>query len=127
MKHEATWHIPSPIKWDACPLQCPPLPVSLIVCQYTVILGRGIVRASVRVSQDGAVVWGFVLYCCDLGAIPKPWITCGLSFLLFFSHYSKGFYPGPLVFLSIQKPMFQISTLLGNRRQKEPLDLFSKI
>ena len=39
--YEATWRIPSPIKYDACPLQCPPLPVSLIVCQYTVILLGG--------------------------------------------------------------------------------------
>ena len=38
MKHEATWHISFPIKWDANPLQGSPSPFSLIVCHYTCIL-----------------------------------------------------------------------------------------
>ena len=63
----------------------------------------------------------FTSYLCDPGVIPRPGITCGWSLLLILMHpCSSGLCPGPLDFLPLQKPLFQISILPGNNGEEEP-------
>ena len=58
-------------------------------------------------SRVGAVVRALAFHQCVPRSIPGPGVICGLSLLILYSA-PRGFSPGTPVFLSPQKPTFDL-------------------
>lgn len=69
-------------------------------------------------NEDGIELKGLTSPHCGMGWIPRPGVTCGLSFDWFFS-LILGVFSGFSTFLPSQKPILQISVQFGIRGQEE--------